>query len=166
MIRLIVSDIDGVWTDGGILYSADGTEAKVFNVRDGLGVKLAQKAGIAVAILTSRTSEAVERRCRELGIEEVIQGSRGKLGDLRALSARLQIPLEDICFIGDDLPDIASMKACGCSAAPSDAALDVLAIAEWRLDSPGGRGAFRELVEKILQERGAWRSVLNDLLKE
>jgi 3-deoxy-D-manno-octulosonate 8-phosphate phosphatase (KDO 8-P phosphatase) len=155
-IRLIVSDVDGVWTDGRIIYSGDGVEVKEFNVRDGLGVKLAQRAGVAVALLTSRWSHAVERRARELGIEEVHQGAMNKLDELEKLSQKLAIPLDHILYAGDDLPDLGPMTRVAISAAPSDAAPEVLDAATWKLKARGGRGAFREIVERLLRERGEW----------
>ena len=164
MIRLIVSDIDGVWTDGRIGYVEDHAEIKQFNVRDGLGVKLAQKSGIVVAVLTSRRSAAVTRRCQELGIEEVIQGAHDKHRELLDLAQRLQVPLSDVCYVGDDLPDIAPMKACGMSAAPRDAVSEVLDVATLRLATDGGHGALRELVERVLKSEGRWTSAIDGFL--
>lgn len=155
-IKLIVSDVDGVWTDGRIIYTSDGNEIKEFNVRDGLAVKLAQRVGIAVALMTSRQSPAIERRARELGILEVHQGAANKLAE----TEKMGVPFEHIAYIGDDLPDLAPMSRAAISAAPSDAAPEVLAAATWKLESAGGRGAFRELVERLLRERGEWDAVV------
>lgn len=160
MIRLIISDINGVWTDGRLIYSGETREIKEFNVRDGLGVKLAQNGGVAVAVVTSRRSKALARRCRELGIEEVVQGSADKLAEVARISRRLHVPLEETCYVGDDLPDLAAMKVCGLSAAPSDASTEVLAVATLHLQAAGGRGALREVVEHILRENGTWETVL------
>jgi len=159
-IQLIVSDVDGVWTDGRIIYLGESREIKEFNVRDGLAVKLAQKAGILVALLTSRRSPAVERRARELGIQELRQGAANKLEELARLSQKLNVPMAATVYLGDDLPDLAPMMRCGLSAAPSDAVAEVLQAAQWKLDARGGRGAFRELVERLLRERGEWDSVV------
>jgi 3-deoxy-D-manno-octulosonate 8-phosphate phosphatase (KDO 8-P phosphatase) len=161
-IRLIVSDIDGVWTDGRIIYTSDGTEIKEFNVRDGLGVKLAQRVGIVVAVLTSRNSPAVERRAKELGIIDVQQGAANKLVETEKIAQRLGVTFEQILYAGDDLPDLAPMSRAAISAAPSDAAPEVLAAATWKLASAGGRGAFRELVEHLLRERGDWDAVVRE----
>src|SRR5688572_31163104 len=157
-IRLIISDVDGVWTDGRIIYTSAGDEIKEFNVRDGLGVKLAQRVGIAVALMTSRQSPAIERRARELGILEVHQGAANKLAE----TEKIGVPFEHIAYIGDDLPDLAPMSRAAISAAPSDAAPEVLAAATWRLESAGGRGAFRELVERLLGEGGDWGDVVKE----
>jgi 3-deoxy-D-manno-octulosonate 8-phosphate phosphatase (KDO 8-P phosphatase) len=162
-IRLIVSDVDGVWTDGRIIYAGDQIEIKEFNVRDGLGVKLAQRAGIEVALLTSRRSDALEKRARDLGIAEVHQGATNKLEELERLAQKLAVPFAQILYAGDDLPDLAPMTRVAISAAPSDAAPEVLAAAAWKLEAAGGRGAFREIVERLLRERGAWDDVIREL---
>jgi YrbI family 3-deoxy-D-manno-octulosonate 8-phosphate phosphatase len=163
-IRLIISDVDGVWTDGRIIYSGEQRETKEFNVRDGLGVKLAQKAGIAVALLTSRRSGAVERRARELGIAELRQGAANKLQEAERLAQKLGLSFDQILYVGDDLPDLGPMSRAAISAAPSDASLEVIAAATWKLNSAGGRGAFRELVERLLRERGEWEALLQEFV--
>ncbi|HXI12182.1 MAG TPA: HAD hydrolase family protein [Thermoanaerobaculia bacterium] len=165
-IRLIVTDVDGVWTDGSIVYQGDGHEIKAFNVRDGLGVKIAQKAGIIIAAVTSRRSPALERRCRELEIIHLVQGAASKLAEMRKLAATLEVPLDDVCYIGDDLPDLAAMSAAGFSAAPSDATAEVRRVATLTLESRGGRGALRELVELILRERGDWDRIVSEFSRE
>ena len=160
-IRLIISDVDGVWTDGRIIYTERG-EVKEFNVRDGLAVKLAQRAGIIVALLTSRRSHALERRAKELGILELHQGASNKLEAAEFIAQRLTVPFEHVLYAGDDLPDLAPMTRAGISAAPSDAAPEVRGIATWKLESAGGRGAFREVVERILRERGEWDLLIRE----
>jgi 3-deoxy-D-manno-octulosonate 8-phosphate phosphatase (KDO 8-P phosphatase) len=162
-IRLIVSDVDGVWTDGRIIYAGDRMEIKEFNVRDGLAVKLVQRVGIVVALLTSRRSLALEKRARELGITEVHQGAANKLAELEQLARALDVSFAEILYAGDDLPDLAAMTRVGISAAPSDAAAEVLAAATWKLGAAGGRGAFREIVERLLRERGEWDSMVREL---
>jgi 3-deoxy-D-manno-octulosonate 8-phosphate phosphatase (KDO 8-P phosphatase) len=159
-IRLIVSDVDGVWTDGRIIYSGDQQEIKEFNVRDGLGVKLAQKVGLIVALVTSRRSPALERRARELGITELHQGASNKLEQTERVAAKLGLTMNQVLYIGDDLPDLAPMTRAAISAAPADAAPEVLAVATWKLECAGGRGAFRELVERLLRERGDWEAII------
>jgi 3-deoxy-D-manno-octulosonate 8-phosphate phosphatase (KDO 8-P phosphatase) len=126
-------------------------------------VKLAQRCGINVALLTSRRSHAVERRARELGITQVHQGAANKVAELERISRVLDVPLAEILYAGDDLPDLAAMTRTGISAAPSDAAAEVLAAATWKLQSPGGRGAFREIVERLLRERGEWDNLVREL---
>ena len=163
-IRLIVSDVDGVWTDGKIIYIGDQREMKEFNVRDGLGVKLAQRAGITIALVTSRRSPALERRARELGIVELHQGAANKLEETERLAQKLAISFDHILYAGDDLPDLAPMTRAAISAAPSDAAPEVLAAATWKLATRGGHGAFRELVERLLRERGEWDAIVKEFI--
>ena len=163
-IRLIVSDVDGVWTDGRIIYLGEQREIKEFNVRDGLAVKLAQKCGIEVALVTSRSSPALERRARELGIVELRQGTPNKLEEVQRLGQKLNVTFDQILYAGDDLPDLGPMAVAAISAAPSDAAPEVLAMATWKLEARGGHGAFRELVERLLRERGVWDSIVKDFV--
>jgi 3-deoxy-D-manno-octulosonate 8-phosphate phosphatase (KDO 8-P phosphatase) len=161
-IRLIVSDVDGVWTDGRIIYAGDRTEIKEFNVRDGLGVKLAQRAGLVVALLTSRRSHALEKRAKELGITEIHQGAANKLEELEKVAKNLSISFSQILYAGDDLPDLGPMMRVAISAAPFDAAPEVREAATWKLEAAGGRGAFREIVERLLRERGDWPSLIRE----
>ncbi|HEY2829795.1 MAG TPA: HAD hydrolase family protein [Thermoanaerobaculia bacterium] len=163
-IRLIVSDVDGVWTDGRIIYLGDSREIKEFNVRDGLAVKLAQKVGIVVALLTSRRSPALERRAKELHIVELRQGAVNKRDELTKLAQKLDLGFGSILYIGDDLPDLGPMSVAAISAAPSDAAAEVLEAATWKLEARGGKGVFREVVERLLRERGVWDSILEDFV--
>ncbi len=161
-IRLIISDVDGVWTDGKIIYAGETREIKEFNVRDGLAAKLAQKVGIAVALLTSRRSPALVRRARELGIHELQQDAANKLDSCERLMHKLAVRFDQVLYVGDDLPDLAPMSRAGISAAPADAAAEVRNAARWKLTSRGGEGAFREAVERLLRERGDWESILED----
>ncbi len=161
-IKLIISDVDGVWTDGKIIYVGETREIKEFNVRDGLAVKLAQKVGVTVALLTSRRSPAVVRRARELGIRELQQGSANKLETCERLLQKLALRFDQLLYLGDDLPDLAPMLRAGICAAPADAAAEVRQAAQWKLSSRGGEGAFRETVERLLRERGDWESMVKD----
>jgi 3-deoxy-D-manno-octulosonate 8-phosphate phosphatase (KDO 8-P phosphatase) len=159
-IRVIVSDVDGVWTDGKIIYAGDRSEVKNFNVRDGLGAKLVQRIGIQIVLLTSRTSPALARRARELSITELHQGASNKLVKCTEILESMALTFDQALYIGDDLPDLAPMLRAGISAAPADAAPEVYGAATWKLASPGGQGAFRELVERLLRERGEWDAVV------
>ena len=161
-IRMIVTDVDGVLTDGRIIYAGADREIKEFNVRDGLAVKLAQRAGISVAVVSSRSSKALERRCLELGVSDLRQGASSKAEEMRRLMAAHGLTAEEICYVGDDLPDLAPMMEAGISCAPADAAPEVLARAAWKLTASGGRGAFRELVERLLRERLQWEGVVQE----
>jgi 3-deoxy-D-manno-octulosonate 8-phosphate phosphatase (KDO 8-P phosphatase) len=161
-IRVIVSDVDGVWTDGKIIYAGDRSEVKEFNVRDGLGAKLAQRAGITIVLLTSRSSSALMRRAKELAITELHQGAANKLATCESILTRLAIGFHEVLYIGDDLPDLGPMLRAGISAAPSDAASEVHAAATWKLECRGGQGVFRELVERLLRERGEWDAMVKE----
>ena len=163
-IRLILSDVDGVWTDGRIIYAGERSEIKEFHVRDGLAVKLAQRAGLTVALLTSRRSPSLERRARELGIHELRQGAANKAEEMEKLVRKLEVEPGQVLYLGDDLPDLGPMAMAGLSAAPADAAPEVLAAARWKLVARGGGGAFREAVERLLRERGDWDNLVREFV--
>ena len=148
-IRLVVFDVDGVWTDGSLDYGPDG-ERKRFNVRDGLAVKLLRKAGIEVALLSGRRSEAVERRAVELGVAHRLLGIDNKLPALKALLKQLQVEPPQVAYMGDDRIDLEAMAEVGLAVAPADAVPEVLAVADWTTAAKGGHGAVREFVERLL----------------
>lgn len=153
-VRLLALDVDGVLTDGRIYYGNAGEELKAFNIKDGLGVKLLQDAGVKVAIITGRQSEIVARRARELGIEDVVQGREDKLTALRELCKRDGLALEHCAYMGDDLPDLGAITAAGLGLTVADATRAVAAAADWQSTLGGGAGAVREACEFILKARG------------
>ncbi len=153
-IRLLALDVDGVLTDGRITYSNSGEELKSFNIKDGLGIKLAQKAGIEVAIITGRSSPMVERRAAELGITTIIQGREDKLVALRELCAARALTLDACAYMGDDLPDLGAIRAAGIGLTVADASVPVLDAADWQASRNGGAGAVREACEALLEARG------------
>ena len=155
-LRLVLSDVDGVMTDGTILFLPGGGEAKAFHVRDGLGVVLARRAGLRVGILSGRASEVVTRRAAELGIDLVHQGIADKAAALASILAAEKIAAHEVAYIGDDVNDLAVMNAVGLSAAPADAPLEVRAQAFMITDAGGGGGCLREFLEAILRARGEW----------
>lgn len=159
-IRLLCLDVDGVLTDGRIMLDSSGQEIKAFHVRDGLGIKLWQQAGHAVAIITSRSSPAVTHRAAELGIEHVFQGCRDKHQALEELLGRLGISHGETAAMGDDLPDLPVLSSVGLPIAVSDAAPEVREAAKWITSTPGGHGAVRECIEKLLQHQGHWENLL------
>ena len=159
-IQLLVLDVDGVLTDGGLYVDDNGKPSKKFNVKDGLGIKLAQRFGIQVAILTGKTSGVVEHRAKELGIEHVIQGSKNKGADIASLSEKTGIALGDTAMVGDDLPDLPAFAAVGFRVAVGDAVDEVKAAADFVTVKAGGRGAVREAVEHLLKAQGKWDEAL------
>ena len=159
-LRLIVTDVDGVLTDGTVLLLPEGGEAKAFHIRDGLAVVLARRAGLPTALLSGRTSEAVSRRARELGIETVRQGVADKGAAFAELLASFGLAAHQAAYMGDDVNDLAAMTQAGLSAAPADAAFEVRAQAYMVTDARGGHGCFREFVEAILRARGEWDALV------
>ena len=154
-IELIVLDVDGVMTDGTLLYGdGETTEIKSFNIKDGLGIKLLQRYGIEVAIITGRRSSALERRAVELGIETLVQGREDKGAVLRELLDTRQISPASVAYMGDDLPDLGAIRLAGLSACPSDAATKILESVDWVAPHAGGRGAVRALADFILSAKG------------
>jgi 3-deoxy-D-manno-octulosonate 8-phosphate phosphatase (KDO 8-P phosphatase) len=153
-IRLLALDVDGVLTDGRITYGSNGEELKSFNIKDGLGIKLAQRAGIEVAIITGRSSPMVERRAAELGISTIIQGREDKLLALRELCEARQLALCECAYMGDDLPDLAAVRAAGIGMTVADASAAVQESADWQSSLNGGAGAVREACEALLDARG------------
>ncbi len=155
-IRLILSDVDGVLTDGSITIDNAGVESKTFYVRDGLAIKLWQRAGFHFGIVTSRSSQIVKLRAAELNVEIVRQGSADKLPIVLEILSQLRLDSSAVCYIGDDLPDIPVMNEVALPIAVADAALEVRQIAKWITQLPGGRGAVREAIERLLKAKGNW----------
>jgi 3-deoxy-D-manno-octulosonate 8-phosphate phosphatase (KDO 8-P phosphatase) len=159
-VRLLCLDVDGVLTEGAVVLDGEGRELKSFSVRDGLGIVLWQRLGGKVAVLTGRSSGAVERRMQELGVAQVRQGCKDKAQDLRAVAAECGIPLDQAAFVGDDLPDLPAMRLCGYPVAVQDAAPEVRAAAAFVSVAPGGKGAVREVVEHLLKAQDRWNDAL------
>jgi 3-deoxy-D-manno-octulosonate 8-phosphate phosphatase (KDO 8-P phosphatase) len=152
-IQLLVLDVDGVLTDGSILLGASGEEMKRFHVRDGVGVKALLAAGIGVAVISGRRSTAVTRRMAELGVEQVFQGVSDKLPVFEDLRTRCGVAAPAVAVVGDDLPDLAVMRAAGLGIAVADAHADVIAAAHWVTVARGGQGAVREVADRLLAAR-------------
>ena len=155
-IELMLADVDGVLTDGRVEFDNQGIETKRFHVRDGLGIKLWQKAGNRFGIVTQRSSQIVKMRASELGVTIVRQGSADKLTTLREIQAELDLADEQVCYIGDDLPDLPVIRAVGLGVAVADAAAEVRQSADFVTDLPGGSGAVRETIEMILKAQRRW----------
>ncbi|WP_248883722.1 HAD hydrolase family protein [Igneacidithiobacillus siniensis] len=159
-IRLLILDVDGVLTDGRLLFDAEGRESKGFHVRDGHGIRLLQDAGIEVALITARYSAALAHRARDLGIQRVYQGSVDKMVAYTELLFATQIAEEAIAYMGDDLIDLSILARVGLATAPADAHPEVLARAHWVSAHNGGMGAVRELSEEILRAQGHWDAIV------
>lgn len=159
-IRMLILDVDGVMTDGSIIMDGSGQELKAFNVRDGHGIKLLQRAGIDVAIITGRTSEVVAARARDLGIEYVLQGCLDKAAALTDLLDRCALTADQCAMMGDDVLDLPPMYSTGLSLAPHDAHAAVLGYVDWVSDYNGGRGAIRQAAEGLILATGAWNHVI------
>ena len=159
-VRLIISDVDGVLTDGRIIYDSGGVETKCFHVRDGLGIKLWQRCGFHFAILSARSSPAVAARAAELAIERVLQGIESKWPAAEQLITELGLTPDQTCYIGDDLADLSVMRRVGLAAPVADASDDVRARADWTLRLPGGAGAVRELIERLLRAQSRWEQAV------
>jgi 3-deoxy-D-manno-octulosonate 8-phosphate phosphatase (KDO 8-P phosphatase) len=158
-IKLLILDVDGVLTNGGLIIHHDGEESKIFSVRDGLAIRLLQRGGIEVALLTGRTSRVVARRAEELGIELVAQGSLNKLAGYEEMLRRRLLSEPDVAYVGDDLVDIPVLKRVGLAVAVADAATAVHSYCHLSTSSLGGRGAVREVCELLLQAQGKWEEV-------
>ena len=159
MIRLLVLDVDGTMTDGGVYYDATGNEMKKFAIKDGAGLVLARTAGIRVMICTGRECEAVRRRAADLKITDVYQNVGKKAAFLRGFMAENHYAREEVAYCGDDLNDLAAMALCGFVACPADAAA-VKARADYICPQRGGEGAVRGAVEKILRGDGRWKDAV------
>ena len=157
-VRLLLLDVDGVLTDGGIIYDEEGRETKRFHVRDGHGIKMLQRAGIGVGIITGRTSRVVAVRARELGIPIVRQGATDKGDAWRAILAETGLSAEETAYVGDDIVDLPLLRAVGFSASVADAEAYVRDAVDYVASREGGRGAVREIVDFILRAAGAWES--------
>lgn len=155
-IQLILSDVDGVMTDGAITYNNQGIESKSFHVRDGVGIKLWHRAGHHFGVLTARTSHIVKIRTAEIGIDIVRQGVENKLPAAIQIAEKLGISLAETCYIGDDMADLQLLNSVRLAASVADGAEDVRAAAHVITKAAGGKGAIRELIEMILKSQKRW----------
>ena len=158
-IRLLLLDVDGVMTDGGIIYDGSGLETKVFNVKDGHGIKMLQRHGIAVGIITGRTSLVVDIRAKELGIDLVYQGAFKKLVSYLDVKQRTGFTDSQIAYVGDDVIDVPVMRRVIFAAAPADGLLEARNAAHYVTAAAGGQGAVREVCDLILKGRGFWDEI-------
>ncbi|MGD8369169.1 MAG: HAD hydrolase family protein [Desulfobacterales bacterium] len=162
-IRLLLLDVDGVLTDGSIVYNDRGEEIKTFNVKDGLGLRLLMKAGIEVGIVTGRSSRALYHRCQNLGISRLHEGVRDKVAALEAILVETNLTERQVAFVADDLPDLPMFPRVGLAVAVGDASKVVREKAHWITGAPGGKGAVREVCELILKAQGRWQQLVGNL---
>jgi 3-deoxy-D-manno-octulosonate 8-phosphate phosphatase (KDO 8-P phosphatase) len=159
-IRLLLLDVDGVLTDGRLYYGADGETLKAFNARDGLGLRLAMRAGLEVGIVTGRRGAPLAARCRDLGIAMIFDGVRDKTAVLDTIVASTGLVPEQMAFVGDDLVDLGLMSRVGLAVAVADADPAVQDAAHFITRAPGGRGAVREVCQRLLAAQGRWSAAL------
>jgi 3-deoxy-D-manno-octulosonate 8-phosphate phosphatase (KDO 8-P phosphatase) len=165
-IKLLILDVDGVLTNGGLLFDDNGRESKVFHAHDGYGIRLAQKGGIEVALLTGRSSQVVAHRAEDLGIQLVIQGSSDKLAAYEEILRRRQLADREVAYVGDDLVDIPVLRRVGLAVAVADATTPVQACCHMITAIGGGRGAVRAVCDFLLQAQGKWEEVTAPYLGE
>ncbi len=160
-VKLLVFDVDGVLTDGGLYYGPQGEAFKRFNVKDGHALVMARITGLPAAVLTARTSKIVAVRGEELKLAAVLQGQKYKAPGLQTLCSSLGFKPADCAYMGDDTNDLPPMELAGLSACPSDAAVEVRQAADFVSKLPGGHGAARDFVERVLKAQGRWQQALD-----
>jgi 3-deoxy-D-manno-octulosonate 8-phosphate phosphatase (KDO 8-P phosphatase) len=153
-IQAVVLDVDGVLTDGGFWWGPNGEEWKRFCFADIMGISLGQRAGLTFALISGEESPLVDRYAAKMRVQHIVKGCRDKAAALRTVAAAAGIELAQICYVGDDVNDLAAMRIAGFSAAPANAARDVLACVDFISNNRGGDGAVREVVEALLLARG------------
>lgn len=159
-IRMLILDVDGVLTDGLLIYGSNGIELKAFHVQDGFGIRAVQRMGILVAIITGRDSDIVAQRARELDISEVHQGVLSKVEVYNKLLSQYGLKDENVAYIGDDLLDLPVLIRVGLSVAPANAHPEVKARVDYVAERAGGHGAVREVTELLLKAQGHWEALL------
>ena len=161
-IRLVLFDVDGVLTDGTVLLHADGTESKQFDIKDGTGIVLAQRAGLTVGFLSARMSGATQQRATQLGVTLVHQGVSSKIETYGQIVDELLLEDQQITYMGDDIVDLAVLARVGLATAPADASPDVRSRVHWVSQAGGGAGAARELIELILRAQDKWERLVTE----
>jgi 3-deoxy-D-manno-octulosonate 8-phosphate phosphatase (KDO 8-P phosphatase) len=159
-VRLLILDVDGVLTDGRIIMDHEGRELKAFDVRDGHGIRLAQEAGIAVAVLTGRSSPVVQKRADDLGISWVRQGVFDKVAAFEEIARAIGVTDKETCFVGDDLVDISLLQRVGVPVVVADGVEQARRVALYVTAAPGGRGAVREVCDLLLEAGGQWEKIM------
>ena len=167
-IKAFVFDVDGVFTDGGILATPDGDLLRTFDAKDAFALRMAYMKGYCLGVITGGVSESIRKRFRTCGVSEndVYLGSRAKIEDLNDFCSRHSLTPDQVMYFGDDLPDIPVMLACGCGACPSDAVEEVISAADYISSRPGGKGCVRESLEKVMKMHGVWELEGDDYKKK
>ncbi|OEU56700.1 MAG: phenylphosphate carboxylase subunit delta [Desulfobacterales bacterium C00003106] len=165
-IRLLLLDVDGVLTDGRVIYDDEGLETKFFNVKDGLGIRLLIECGLEVGIITGRASRVVEHRCADLGIRKIYQGEQDKVAAFRKIIEECGFSEKEVAYVGDDLPDLPLMELVGLPIAVADAHRLVRERAFIVTRTEGGRGAVREVCEMLLEAQGFWDKIVTPFLSD
>ncbi len=165
-IKMLLMDVDGVLTDGDIIYTSDGEELKKFNVQDGMGITLARLGGLKTGIITGRESELVKRRAGELKFDVIRQGCKQKLEEYEKIKKEFDLTDENVAYIGDDIPDISILRKAGFSAAAANARDEVKAACDYVTVQPGGQGAVREVIDKILKLQDKFYNILEELAEK
>ena len=164
-IKMLILDIDGVMTDGRIIYDSKGDELKCFNVLDGMGLALLRQTKIKVALITAKGSKAVSRRARDIGAVEVKQDTIDKLKALRQILKKYKLTESDVCFVGDDLIDVPVLRRVGLAVAVANASFEVKKVAHYRTRKEGGKGAVREVIELVLRAQNIWHELTAKYLR-
>ncbi|WP_094603899.1 3-deoxy-D-manno-octulosonate 8-phosphate phosphatase KdsC [Sporomusa silvacetica DSM 10669] len=165
-IKLIIFDVDGVLTEGHIIFGQDGEALKAFHCQDGMGISLAHKAGLKTAIITGRESQIVHRRATELKIGDIHQGAADKVIDLHSLMKKHSLTLEQIAYVGDDINDLPVMVQVGLPCAVANAVPEVKAVAKYIAIRQGGNGAVRDIIEYILKSQNAWDKIISEYMQK
>ena len=163
-IKMLILDVDGVLTDGTLVIHSDGGESKFFNTLDGHGIRMWQRAGLKVALLSGRASEPTRRRAEQLNIEYVFEDCHDKLPTLEKFLEKLGLSPESVAFIGDDLMDLPAIRYVGFGIAVANAVDEVKKYADYVTERPGGAGAVREVIEYILKKTGKWQELMKRYL--
>lgn len=163
-IRILLLDVDGVLTDGSLIFSHDGQESKVFNTQDGFGLRLLREAGVELGVITARSSEAVARRCANLKIRHVHQGVESKLTAYQEILKQSGCKPFEVAYMGDDWMDLVLLNRVGFSVAPANAVAEVRAAAHYTTEKSGGHGAVRELCDLILEAKGRYQELLQNYM--
>ena len=165
-IKLIIFDVDGVLTEGHIIFGQDGEALKAFHCQDGMGISLAHKAGLKTAIITGRESQIVHRRATELKIGDIHQGANDKVTALHSLMEKHSLTLEQIAYVGDDINDLPVMVQVGLPCAVANAVAEVKAVAKYISAQQGGNGAVRDIIEYILKSQDAWDKIIAEYMQK